>query len=50
MKEVNGIIYYSISDIAKMLDISDFSAREEVRAAQLPYIKIGRCIIYAGYK
>ncbi len=43
MTTINDKKYYTISDIAKMLDISEFSARELVRAANLPNtIKVGR--------
>lgn len=43
MTTINDKIYYTISDIAKMLDISEFSAREMVRSTELNgVIKVGR--------
>lgn len=43
MTTINGKLYYTITDIAKMLEISEFSTREMIRAANLKnVINVGR--------
>lgn len=43
MTTINDKLYYTIADIAKMLEISEFSTREMIRSANLKdVIKVGR--------